>query len=258
MKLALFSPYGSLHRESGLLYLVANYLAKNGADVVQLRCDGALPACGRDRSGGAIRSPFQCARCMNEQRSLVQWSGGNHRDISTFIIPEDVLQTAEWIHGVPSESLTRVEFRGVNLWSACSAELRMRWEELDPSSLTESQQSDIRALFVSYVRVAIASDRFIEQWKPTTTLISSINDPMAHAFLARAQLAKVEVAVVSFDPEEDAVVVESLATKERYRTKLVLEGITSMRSDPRTWGPEVTAVVHEVLTYLGYAPDRVV
>lgn len=40
MKLAIFSPYGSFHRESGLMYLVANYLDKQGGDVAQLRCDG--------------------------------------------------------------------------------------------------------------------------------------------------------------------------------------------------------------------------
>jgi hypothetical protein len=195
---------------------------------------------------------------MNEQRSLAQWAGGSTRDISTFVMPEDVLQTFEWIHGVPTESLARVEFRGVNLWGACISEMQMRWEDFDPSALTEAQQADIRALFVSYVRVAVASERFIEQWKPTTVLISSIHDPMAHALLVQARLAKIEVAVFSFDSEEEAVVVESLTTQERYTTKLVLEGVASMRSDPRTWGPEVTAVVHEVLTYLGYAPDRVV
>jgi hypothetical protein len=29
-----------------------------------------------------------------------------------------------------------------------------------------------------------------------------------------------------------------------------------MRSDFRTWAPEVTAMVHEMLSFLGYAPDR--
>ena len=258
MKLAIFSPYGSIHREGGLVYLVANYLAKNGADVVQLRCDGALPACGRDRRGDVARTPFQCARCMNEQVALAQWSGAHTRDVSTFLVPDDILKTAEWIQGVPTDALSRVEFRGVNLLEACASEFRMRWEEFNLQALTEAQQFDVRALFVAYVRVAVASERFIEQAKPTITILTSIHDPMAHAYLLQAKLAKLEASVVSFDPEEEAVVVESLASKERYMTKLVLEGITSMRSDPRTWGPEVTAVVHEVLTYLGYAPDRVV
>jgi hypothetical protein len=195
---------------------------------------------------------------MNEQLALAQWSGGHTRDISTLILSEDVSKTAQWIQGVPTEALSRVEFRGVNLLSACASEFQMRWDDFNPQAITEAQQSDIRALFVAYVRVATATERFIEQWKPTSTIISAIHDPMAHAYLLQTKLAKLETSVFSFDPDEEAIVVESLSTQERYMTKLVLEGIASMRSDPRTWGPEVTAVVHEVLTYLGYAPDRVV
>jgi hypothetical protein len=258
MKFALFSPYGLMHREAGLMYLVANYLVKQGAEVVQMRCDGALPACGRDRKGGGARSPFQCARCLNEQRSLSAWAGAQCRDVSQFLIPEDIKKTAEWIAAVPTSALERVEFRGVNLWSVCVNELRMRWDDLDVSALTEAQEGDLRDLYVAYVRVAVASERLIEQWKPDLTVLSSIQDPMAHAYLLQAKLAGIDAAVCSYQADEEVVVFESLANKERYTTPLALEGITSMRSDPRTWGPEVTAVVHEVLTFLGYPPDRLV
>lgn len=247
-----------VHREVGMMYLLANYLAKNGAEVVQLRCDGALPACGRDRRGAGVRSPFQCARCLNEQRALSAWAGVQCRDVSSFLVPEDVKKTIEWIEGVPGSALERVEFRGVNLWSVCFNELRMRWEELDVEALTHAQQSDMRNLYVAYVRVAVASERLIEQWKPDLTVISSIQEPMAHAYLLQAKLAGIDAAVCSYIAEEEVVVFESLVKKERYATSLVLEGITGMRSDPRTWGPEVTAVVHEVLTYLGCPPDRVI
>jgi hypothetical protein len=258
MRLAVFSPYGALHREGGLLYACANYLAKNGAEVCQLRCDGAISACGRDRRGGVVRSPFQCARCMNEQRALVSWAGGHSRDISGLLAIEDGLKTTEWIQGVPADALERVEFRGVNLWNACAEELRVRWDGVDLEADAAQRVADVRELFASYVRVALASERFIEQWKPDFTMISSVHDPMAHAYLLQAKLAKVEAAVWSFDPENECVVVEALSNPTRYETKLVLEGIASMRNDPRTWGPELTAVLHEVLTYLGYAPDRVV
>jgi hypothetical protein len=258
MKLAVFSPYGALHREAGLLYAVTNYLAKNGAEVCQLRCDGAVAACGRDRRGGSVRSPFQCARCMNEQQALIGWARGHGRDVANLLAPEDVIKTTEWIQGVPVDALERVEFRGVNLWSVCAEELKVRWDGADVEANQQARVADIRELFASYVRIALASERFIDQWKPSFTMISSIHDPLGHAYLLQAKLAKVETAVWSFDPEGECVVVESLSNPKRYETRLVLEGVVSMRNDPRTWGPEVNAVLHEVLTYLGYAPDRVV
>ena len=257
MRFALFAPYGSLHKEVGLAYLVANYLAKNGAEVVQLRCDGAIPACARDRKGGVARSPFQCARCSNEQRELASWAGAQTRDVSSFLAPEDVRKTIEWIYGVPKSSLERLEFRGTNLWNASLNELKIRWESIEPQSLTEAQEADVRALYISYVRIAVASERFIEQWKPDLTVLTSIQEPMAHAYLLQASLANLDVSVCSYVADEASIVFESLKSKDRYSTNLVLDEVNKMRSDPRTWGPEVTAVVHEILTYLGCAPDRV-
>ena len=257
MKLSVFSPYGLLHKEGGLLYLVSNYLAKNGADVALLRCDGGVPACGRDRNGAVVRTPFQCARCANEQRSLALWSSIRMRDVSAETTPDDVTKTASWLQAVPSDSLLRVEFRGVNLWSVCRSEFGMRWNDVDAAALSEAQESDLRRLYASYVRVAVASERFFAATKPTLALLTSLRDPLAHAFLAQARSATIDTAVFSYDPEDEVVVVESVATNERYTTKLVLEGISSMRADPRTWAPEVTAVVHELLTFLGCAPDKV-
>jgi hypothetical protein len=267
MKLALFSPYGRLHKEGGLLYLVANYLARSGADVGVMRCDGAVSACGRDRSGSVVRTPFQCARCANEQHALALWAGARVRDISADTAAEDVVKTAQWLRSVPTPDLSRVEFRGVNLWSVCRAEFGSRWEDVDISRLSAPQEYDLRSLFSSYVRVCVASERFLGLFKPTLCFATSLNDPLTYGFLAQAKLAGLETVVFSYEPDEEVVAVQSLNGESsdgqspdgqrRYTTSLVLEGVASMRPDPRTWGPEVTSVVHEVLTFLGYGPDRV-
>ncbi len=257
MKVALCTPYGSLHKESGLIFLVANYLAKNGADVIQLRCDGAVPACGRDRGAGAVRSPFQCAQCMGDQGSFASWAGASIRDVSCEILPDDVMTAAMWIQSVDSGALERIEFRGVNLWSACRSELATRWESLDLAALTEVQELDIRDLFLSYVRMAVASERFLARTQPSLALVSSIHDPLSHAFVLQAKQAKIDTVVGWYKPESQTVGIESVATRESYATSIIIEGLTSMRSDPRTWGPEITAMVHEAVTFLGYAPDRI-
>jgi hypothetical protein len=179
------------------------------------------------------------------------------RDLSADTSPDDVTKTATWLQGVPKESLLRVEFRGINLWSVCRSEFGMRWDDVDAGSLSDAQERDLRGIFASYVRVAVASERFFSAFKPTLSLVTSLHDPLAHAFVSQSRAAQIDTAVFSYDPEDEVVVVESLATQERYVTKLVLEGVTSMRADPRTWAPEVTSVVHELLTFLGYAPDRV-
>lgn len=257
MRLALFTPYGVSSKEVGLIYLVSNYLSRQGAEVALLRCDGAVPACARDRLGGIQRTPFQCSRCSNEQRTLAAWGGIRIRDISADTHPDDLLKTSAWLQSVPVESLGRVEFRGVNLWAVCQAEFSLRWDDVDLSNLSDPQEEDLRRLFASYVRVVVASERFLSACKPSLVFASSAADPLVAAYITQAAALKIETAVFSYDESTQCVVVEALATGERYVSNLVLEGVSSMRPDPRTWGPEVTAVTHELLTFLGYPPDRV-
>jgi hypothetical protein len=257
MKLALFSPYGRLHKEGGLVYLVANYLARNGADVAVMRCDGAVPACGRDRNGSAVRTPFQCARCANEQQAVAQWAGARLRDVSADTAAADIVKTAQWLRAVPTHDLPRVEFRGVNLWSVCRAEFGSRWEDVDVARLSVAQEGDLRALFSSYVRVCVASERFFDLFKPTLSFTTSSNDPLTYGFITQAKASGIGTVVFSYEPDDEVVVVQSPDGQRRYQTTLILEGVAAMRPDPRSWGPEVTSVVHEVLTFLGYAPDRV-
>jgi hypothetical protein len=193
---------------------------------------------------------------MNDQGALAAWAGVSVRDLSREIEPEDVRTAAQLIQAVSSDALERVEFRGVNLWSACRSELAMRWSELDSMKLSDEQELDVRALFAAYVRTAVASERFLKRSEPILVLVPSIHDPLSHAFVLQAKLAKLDTAVGWYSPEIETVGLELVQTREKFGTSLIIDGLVSMRSDPRTWGPEITAMVHEALTFLGCAPDR--
>ena len=257
MKLALFSPYGSFHREGGLLYLVANYIDKQGGDVVQVRCDGALPACGRDRKHLNGRTPFSCLQCMGEQRALSHWAGVKSRDLSSFIIPDDAQKSTQWISSVTKEELARVEFRGVRLWDVCGAEFGARWELESLNTLTPAQERDLRTLYVAYVHTVVSSERFISTWKPTLSFVVSSSDPLSQAFLSQLKKVGGEAAIFSYDQEQETIVVEALSNGSRYTTPLVLADVTEMRAEPRTWAPELTAIVNEMLSFLGHGADLV-
>lgn len=258
MKLAIFSPYGSFYRESGLMYLVANYLDKQGGDVAQLRCDGALPACGRDKKQVSGRAPFSCLGCMAEQKGLAQWAGINSRDLSSYVIPDDALKSAQWISSIGRADLFRIEFRGVRLWDVCEEEFRARWklgESLD--QISGAQEQDLRSLYVSYVRALVSSERFLASWKPTLSFVAAARDPLSHAYLSQVKRLDGDAAVFFHNAAEELIVVESLKTGERYTTSLILPEATEMRADPRTWAPELTAIVHEMLSFLGHGADLV-
>ena len=258
MKLAIFSPYGSFHRESSLMYLVANYLDKQGGDVAQLRCDGALPACGRDKKHQTGRTPFSCLQCMGEQKALAQWSGIKSLDISSFIVPDDALKSAQWISSIGRSDLYRIEFRGVRLWDVCEQEFRSRWS-LDESleKITIGQEQDLRALYVSYVHTLVSSERFLASWKPTLNFVAAAKDPLSQAYISQVRRTESDAAIFSYHAAEESITVESLKTGQSYTTTLLLPEATEMRADPRTWAPELTAIVNEMLSFLGHGADLV-
>jgi hypothetical protein len=257
MKLALFSPYGLTHSEAGLLYLVANYLLKSGADVTQLRCDGAFAVCGRDVKVGEGRNVMSCARCIGEQRALAHWASCKSKEISSFLVADDVLQSAKWLSWVSTADLLRAEFRGVNLWNVCAEEFTSRYPESSITELSMREEECLRQLYIAYVHATVASERFIAGTAPSLHFVAGRLDPVSRAYLTQAQAGNGDVAIFFYDSMEEAIIVESVRTGARYATKLLLNGITSMRNDPRTWAPEVTAIVHEILTFLGFAPERV-
>jgi hypothetical protein len=257
MKLAIFSPYGSFHRESGLMYLVANYLDKQGGDVAQLRCDGALPACGRDRKHQSGRTPFSCLQCMGEQKALAQWATIKSRDLSSYIVPDDALKSAQWISSISKADLYRIEFRGVRLWDVCEKEFQARWNIDSLETISSAQERDLRALYVSYVHTVVSSERFIASWKPTLNFVVGSTDPLAQAYLSQARRGDSDAAVFSYNAADESISVESLKTGEKYTTTLIIPEATEMRADPRTWAPELTAIVNEMLSFLGHGADLV-
>ena len=257
MKLAIFTPFGFLHRESGLLYLVANYLRKNGAEVQQLRCDGALSVCGRDKRVAGGRSAFSCARCTGEQRRLADWAELRASELSSFATSEDKLQSAKWMASVNATDLERAEFRGVRLFEVCSGEFVQQTGCTSASNLSAADEQTLRSLYVAYVQSVVASERFLTQWAPTITFIAASDDSISRAYTSQVTALGIDAATFTYDATEETIFVESLRSGERYASKLILDGITSMRSDPRTWAPEVRAIVHEIMSFLGYAADRV-
>ncbi len=257
MKLSVFSPYGSFHRESGLLYLVANYLDKQGADVLQLRCDGALPACGRDKKYSTGRTPFSCLQCSGEQSALAQWAGVRSRVVSAALTPEDVLESAKWISAVSSKELDRLEFRGVRLWEVCRREVLERWDVETVAALSAAQERDLRNLYLSYVHTVVSSERFITTWKPTLSFVPMSQDVLSNAYLSQVRRLGGEAALFSYLPEEESILVESLSNGSQYKTTLILPDIIQMRSDPRTWAPELSAIVNEMLSFLGHGADLI-
>jgi hypothetical protein len=263
MKLLVFAPYGILYRQSSIMYLVANYLSKIGAETTVLQCDGAMRVCRRDFAGGQSgRTLTSCVACAGEQAALAGWASVKTTQLSKFIIADDVVQGSTWIAEVPASDLCRLEFKGESLWSACSGDIEKRFPQIAPEGLRHDEERYVRDLYATYIQAAVASERVLASVQPSITCVASAGDSLSRAFISQAQRTEGDVAIFSFDRGDEgsnngAVAVESLRGGSRYTTTVAINDVTTMRMDPRSWGPEIMALVHDITTVLGYGPTAV-
>jgi hypothetical protein len=157
---------------------------------------------------------------------------------------------------VKAADLGRAEFRGVSLFDVCRSDFIQQTGHSSAAELSSGDEQALRSLYVAYVQGVVASERFLTQWSPNITFIAASDDAISSAYRLQVATRGVDAALFTYDAADEAIVVESLRSGERYSSKLILDGITSMRSDPRTWAPEVRAIVHEIMSFLGYAADR--
>lgn len=256
MKVALFVPHGAIQREVGVAYLLANYMAKVGADVIQLRCDGSSTVCGRDAAIGWRRSLSTCLRCEEEQKGLAEWAGLKARSLGSYLRPDEILQSSQWIGGLSHEELLRAEFRGANIFAMCEGTFKARFGRAIPDPQEVIEGDFARSLLVAAVRTAAATDAFLTSFAPELAIVSGMGDVLEKACASRLESRQLPVATMRFDPTENVVVITSSQREEAYVTRLLFEGVTRMRTDPRTWPAEIISVVHEIMTFLDYAPDR--
>jgi hypothetical protein len=197
---------------------------------------------------------------MAEQSAISRWCGTLASDLSTELGPDDMVTTSRWAASVTLESFKRVEFRGVNVWEACCATIVGRCSDFELDALNYDQECAIRSIFESYVLMAVASERFIKRFKPDLVFAISSGDLLTEAYLSEARGFGIEVVRFGFLNELGESFVERTAAGDkqlqRYTTGLIVDEPLSLRSDPRGWGAEITAVVHEVLSFLDCAPDR--
>ena len=80
---------------------------------------------------------------------------------------------------------------------------------------------------------------------------------MSQAYISQVRRTESDAAIFSYQAEEESITVESLKSGQTYTTTLLLPEATEMRADPRTWAPELTAIVNEMLSFLGHGADLV-
>ena len=250
MSVVVFSPFGLMKEESGILGLLSSYLAKNAWQISFLRCNGVFSLCDRDGEHNWKRDSGSCFACMHEQSRCAKWSGIANRDLSPFLLQGDVLESKRWMASLDIEQCYSAQFQGVAVYELCKGSLHYRYGTVEPDLRNKSVEQFVRRTMVSAVRMLLASQRYFQQVRHELVLVGGGSDYMTGAFLLAARKEGVRTAVFKWDLSKRSVVVRHPSQEREYQCPLVFEDVTAMRPDCQTWPGEILQILEELGAFL--------
>lgn len=254
MKIAFHSPFGSIAQESGLVYLLANYLTSVAGDLpthdlLQLQCNGAFSLCDRDAERDWKRGLHSCLSCMKDQETLAAWSKIPFVRLTSFLTPDDIERTKRWALVLNPERLDEAEFDGMNMALLVESTLRLRGRSLGERSVVDSQQVQ-RRLMLSAARMIIASHRFLSSYEPDKVFVTSGRDFLTGCLARVCENRHVPLVTFQWRVEDRAIAIVPSDGSEPMRCELMLEGLPLLRSDHRTWSATLVTILDSILDYL--------
>lgn len=250
MKISVFVPFGSQSQESGLIYLLANYLKSFFPEVVQLRCNGAFSLCDRDADSSWTRSISSCFACMYDQRALSSWSGIPVQDLSSFLSPDDISQTKRWALALSPANFQQAAIGSVNVFDLCRESFMNRFGFTDPDPSNKNHEQFLRRVLLATARMVLAARRYHLKYAPDLSLISGGGDFLTRTFQAEAISHKRDVAVFRWEVAQRAIQIHHPRERNILACELVPEGIRGMRSDVKTWPHELVTIMGEIMKFL--------
>jgi hypothetical protein len=255
MNILLHAPYGARSAEAGVMVLLGKYLAGVGHSLQLLQCNGTFSLCNRDSESGWKRNLTSCLKCQQEQRGFSTWAGIPCVELSTFISTEEIAQSRNWISFLNAAQLASADLQGTVLAELCRGSFRERFglEALD----VQNKQHELlmRRLLLSTLRMNIASRKLLTALTPDLVLLAGGDDYITASLSAQAKQQHRPVGVFRWELNARAVRISRLGQERTYLCSLLLEDISSIRNDVRTWPPEVFAVLSEITDVLGIPTD---
>jgi hypothetical protein len=257
MKTVIFTPYGSLSKESGLIHLVANYVGTVIGGVSALRCNGIFSLCDRDEETSWTRNLESCAICMTNQAQYANWAAAEILDLSLYLNSDEIVATKRWMHNLSTQSLLSACFKEVNLYQLSKESLSLRLGVAGPDLANKKHEQITRRVLLSAARMCLATARFNNKYAPDLVLVANGQDFISKAFIVQSQNQKRDIATFSVDINERCIKIRHPKTGKLFTCELLITDISNMRSDSRTWPKEILVMLDDVLNFLDISQSQI-
>jgi hypothetical protein len=253
MSILIVSPSGKRDPEVGLLYLVGRFLIGQGHHVAQLLCNGASTSCDRDGDTNWRRGIQSCLGCMQEQRELAQWSGIAARGLSEGISPEIMLESSRWISAMEATELWNATYKGIPLAALVEDTFYARFGVDTPDSNNKLHDRFVRALVGSAVRMYESSMQMLGQKRPEMVLLPAHAGLIVKAVAKAAHTLQLPVFAWQANLAKRCTVVHAQHSGDHHECPLLIEDVLALRTDLKTWSPDLLAILRGTEEFLGLA-----
>lgn len=251
MKVVVSTPLGQLSQETGLVYLLANYMSAASTELMNLRCNGIFSLCDRDSENGWRRTIDSCLKCTKEQTSLSDWAGFPSEDLSKYLPASEVERTKRWILTVPTSDLATTKFDDAVPFEMVKHLFRARFGQELPVETNKQHEQFVRRAILSAARMTIAARRFLFAQKPNMVFITGARDFITDALGRESARIGLDTVLFRWNLDARAIAIHHPKNGKILQCELVTSGVTQMRTDARTWPLEVVSTLDDILGFLG-------
>lgn len=230
MSLVLFAPVSTHRPEVGIMLLMASQLAGAAGDAFVLRCNGFLSACDRDFevATDAPRAVDQCVRCMREQRDFATALSLPMVELGSFIEPTDLEQVKlEQINGRARSKVDEVGYVSPI-----------------PANLLPERTKALRS--ESGIILERAARKLFTEARPKMFFVAGEPEFVPVIAANVANEAGARVVVFAWDAPQSLVVIRVIGTDVVINCPFVVEDLTRVKVDLRSWPKELVSIFDQL------------
>lgn len=251
MSLGIFSPYGRASGETGFLMVLSRYLLRRGYGMVQLRCNGVLPTCGRDSLKPGGRQLMSCVDCMIEQDQGVRWSELPTIDLSRSFRSSDFSDYQKALARCSVKELEQYSIEGIPVGPLCKSILANVTTDCE-----EQELGELRNAVLLTARTVTAFLRLTQEHQFDGMLTPVGEDFYLKCFAAVVERRGIKHFRFKWDAASLSMRIFGALSGQEFRSNLFFDDVSAMRSNVESWPDEIQDQLKAVESYLGITQQQ--
>jgi hypothetical protein len=197
-----------------------------------------------------------CLECGQEQSALSDWGGLGTERLSEFISPELIQSTKRFILGKSPEQVWAASWQKVALKDVLRGSFARRFGVAEPDFRNKAHQYAVQRLGLSAMRMISAAEVFATKSRPECSFVASGDDFISASYLAALKKSNGYAIRFQWDLGSRAVRIYRGDDPQYDTCEILLDSISSVRSDISSWPEELIVLLDELAIKLGLSETQ--